>query len=118
MITLKTRAEFIIANTLQIAHSDGCDIEYNGSKIAVSANFVEPNKIDEQPAFDIASTESRLYIFALLDSEEWKYFLLPTSVIKTTFGKESSVSLELIKPMAVQTDDDNLRSAVDLVLAA
>ena len=118
MNSLKTRAKFIIANALQTEHSDGSVLSYNGNEIEVMPYYVDSNKIDEQPTFDLTVKNPILHIFALLDDEDWKFFLLRTSVIKSTFDGDSSVSLNLLKPMAIQTSVGSLKSAVDLVISA
>jgi len=134
-------AEFIVARALQIesiarVEWDLYDLIYKDFKLEVKSSAYIQSWEQEKltvPRFDIHKSvrmgrrASDLYIFCLfnekvrenadpLNLKLWDFWVLSTANIDRTFGEQKTVTLSVIKPVAIETKYDGLKSAVDLAI--
>ena len=100
-------------------------IDYKGSKLYVSISDGEL-AFDINPVIRTGDNAPSLYVFVLQphdnntvsnDIKSWNFWVLSTSNVNKTYGDQANVILDLIKPIAIQTNYDGIKKAVDLVLS-
>jgi hypothetical protein len=127
--SMATLSEFIVARALNIETLSGVewdlyDLMYNGRRVAVKSP-------DEAAEYDISVSPrvgrraSDLHIFTRFNGDGdahnvklWTFWVLSTPNIDRTFEAQETACLDVIRPIAIQTDYAGLRNAVDMVVAA
>ncbi len=135
-------AEFIVARALDLDNITRVewelyDLLYGETKIEVKSSAYiqswEQEKLTS-PRFDIHKSITKnkrcsdIYVFCLLneksketinplDLKQWDFFVLSTAIVDSVYNEQKSVGLEMLKPIAIQTDYAGVRQAIDLVVS-
>ena len=118
------------------------DMEYEGRRIEVKEtsyyhSFNEPHRVSSRRNFGITKAygedgvferQNDIYVFCLLNGDDeksawplefgnWEFYVVPTSTINEKFGDQKTVSLSRIQKLTSPVAWDQLRKAVDGVIA-
>ena len=112
------KARCVVAKALNITDFAGTDndfdtLEYEGLKITVRASL-EPTHDEPEIMFDIRNPgDSDLHIFAHY-SDDWQFWTLLTTNVKSTYDGQTYAPLNLIRPISMQSDIAGLKASVNL----
>jgi len=138
-VTRSILAEYIVSSALDLdvtlrQSKEPYRIPYNGNVVEVkSSAYIQSLQSDilSSPVFGIAPTyvkrerKSKLYVFCLLDClnremidplhlEQWKFYVLPTSILNEQCGEQKTLTLNALKALnPTEATYETLKSVID-----